>query len=422
MSLVIVGAQWGDEGKGKIVDLLAESFDVIIRFQGGNNAGHTVVVGDKTYKLHLIPSGIISTDKVCIMGNGMVIDPKCLLEEMANLEQRGCDLSNLYISQRAHVIMPYHKIFDKIEESFKTDKIGTTMRGIGPCYSDKVARIGFRIVDLLDHSLLKRRLEQILPIKEKIALAFGEKLELDAEEIAEEYTKYGEKLRSHIRETCILIQKLRKQGKKILLEGAQGTLLSIDHGTYPFVTSSNTDAGYACCGAGIGPRNIDNTLAVVKAYTSRVGEGPFPTELEDEMGELLRKQGREYGTTTGRPRRCGWLDLGILKYSFVINGIDEIALTKIDVLQNVNPIKICVGYQHGGEKLDTFPADSKRVKEITPIYEEMEGWQEDITGCRKFEDLPANCRKYIETIERILERPIRIISVGPGRNQTIFRS
>lgn len=421
MNTIVLGIQWGDEGKGKIVDLIARDYDVVVRFQGGNNAGHTVVSGENTYKLHLIPSGILYPGKMCILGNGMVIDPEVLLKEMQTLQNQGIDLQNLFISERAHVIMPYHKKWDELEERAKgAGKIGTTMRGIGPCYSDKASRIGIRMVDLLCERVLMERLEQAVSLKSKIFAGFGENLGLSAKELHSTYFELGKQLRPHITDTVFSLNKWAKEGRRLLFEGAQGTFLGIDSGTYPFVTSSETTAGNACCGSGISPRRIEKVIGVSKAYCTRVGSGCFPSELHCEIGTKIREQGQEYGTTTGRPRRCGWLDLAMLQYAIDINGVSEIALTKIDVLRGIHPLKIATGYTHQGKPIATLPANLEILPEISPVYEELEGWDEDISTCRSFRELPQSCQKYVKKIENFLGTPVRLISVGPERNQSIF--
>ena len=419
MNTVVIGAQWGDEGKGKIVDILAQESDVIVRFQGGNNAGHTLVVGNETYKLHLVPSGILYPNKICVLGNGMVIDPLSLLEEMEELEEKGHSVQRLFISEKAHVIMPYHKAMDGLEEKIKGGKkIGTTLRGIGPCYTDKVARIGVRIGDLLYADFLREKLCDILPIKEKFFEAFGERFEFRVDELVEMYCVYGERLRPHITDSTLLLDEAMSRKKKILFEGAQGTFLSVDHGSYPFVTSSNTEAANACCGSGIGPRKIDRVLGVAKAYTTRVGSGDFVTELEDEVGERLRSQGHEYGTTTGRPRRCGWLDLVMLKTAVSLNSIDQLAITKLDVLRGIDPLRICVAYELEGQILQHVPGHPSLLKKVKPIYEEMQGWEEDISEGPPH-NLPPACWAYLKRIESFLSVPISIVSVGPERTQTL---
>jgi adenylosuccinate synthase len=349
----------------------------------------------------------------------MVIDPAVLLEEIASLKIQGCAVQNLYISERAHVIMPYHKRLDGLEERMKgEDKIGTTMRGIGPCYGDKVTRMGIRMIDLLNPGVLTKRLQQILPFKQKIMESFGEILNLSVDELVKTHVQYGETLRPYITDTSAFLNRCIQEGKSILFEGAQGTLLGIDHGTYPFVTGSETTAGNACCGSGVAPTHIHKALGVVKAYSSRVGAGYFPTELTNETGQQIRKQGKEYGTTTGRPRRCGWLDLAAVKYAVMLSGIQELAVTKLDVLQNIHPIKICVGYSYRNTVLENFPVDLDVLQEIQPVYEEFAGWHEDISSCKSFQELPPLCQKYLQSIAALLGIPIRIVSVGAERNQT----
>ena len=421
MNTVIVGTQWGDEGKGKIVDLLASASDAVVRFQGGNNAGHTLVVAGQIYKLHLIPSGILYPDKLCILGNGVVIDPAVLLEEMAQLVRQGHSLQNLHISAKAHVIMPYHCVLDALEEQWKgAGKIGTTGRGIGPCYSDKAARLGLRMQDLLDAAGLKQKLERIVPIKQKIIQALGGEFAESIEQLTAIYHDYGQRLRCHIGETMLMLHRLNRDHKTILFEGAQGTFLDIDHGSYPFVTSSNTVAANACCGTGIAPQDLHRVLGVVKAYTTRVGAGYFPSELHNESGEQLRNQGAEYGTTTGRPRRCGWLDLVLLRYACLLNGITQLAITKLDVLRGISPLHLCTGYRYHGQNIDHFPADPDQAEKIEPIYRQLPGWQEDIGSCTNLSELPDNCRDYLRAIEQQLGVPITIVSVGPERQQTMM--
>ncbi len=422
MNTVIIGAQWGDEGKGKIVDLLALKNDIVVRFQGGNNAGHTVVVHDKTYKLHLIPSGILYPGKICILGNGVVIAPDALLQEMEEISKSGHSMDRLYISERANVIMPYHKAMDALEEKIKGDsKIGTTGRGIGPSYSDKVARCGIRIVDLLDGNILRKKLSSIFKAKEKIFQAWDEKWPFSLDTMVEQYMAYGKLLSPHITDTSLLLWKFIKSGKSVLFEGAQGTFLDIDYGSYPFVTSSNTIAGNACAGSGVGPTQIHKVLGVAKAYTTRVGEGVFPTELKDSLGDKLRGLGKEFGTTTGRPRRCGWLDLAMLKTAARLNGIHEFCLTKLDVLSGLSSLKVCTGYKYEGKELEGIPASDEIYQKIEPVYEVFPGWNEDISACHTFSELPAPCQEYVKKIEEFLEVPISLVSVGPERNQTIAR-
>lgn len=420
-AVAVVGAQWGDEGKGKIIDLLAQEADVVARYQGGNNAGHTVVVDGKTYKLHLIPSGILYPGTQCIIGNGVVIDPFVLWDEMENLVQQGVDISGLKLSENAHLIMPYHRVLDKLEEAHRGDKkIGTTGRGIGPAYVDKVGRIGIRLGDILDEAFLTELLEVILPQKNKeIQFYGGEPLELG--KIVEDYFQIGQKLAPYITDTSRLLNEAIAVGRKVLLEGAQGTLLDIDHGTYPYVTSSSPIAGGATIGLGIGPTKIKKVVGVVKAYTTRVGEGPFPTELHDEDGEALRNIGAEFGTTTGRPRRCGWFDSVMVRYAVRVNGLDTLAITKLDVLDQLPKIKICVGYKlpDSDEVLTEFPTRLNVLAKCTPVYEELDGWQEDTTSAKHLEDLPMAARRYLARISELVGSEISIVSVGSDRRASL---
>ena len=419
-AVVLVGAQWGDEGKGKVTDFLAEKADVVVRYMGGNNAGHTVVVGDKTYKLHLIPSGILYPGTKCVIGNGVVIDPKVLIRELEYLKSEGIDTSNLKISERAHLIMPYHIAQDAMEEKLKgANKIGTTKSGIGPAYADKASRIGIRVIDLLDKEefalRLKENIERKNDLFEKVYGAEG----FNYEEILSEYLSYGEFLKGMVTDTSVHINGFLDKGEKILFEGAQGTLLDLDLGTYPYVTSSHPIAGAACIGAGVGPNKITKVIGVAKAYTTRVGEGPFPTELLDEIGDTIRNKGHEFGTTTGRPRRCGWLDLVMLAYSKRVSGVDTIALTKLDVLDELDVVKICTGYSYRGEILTNFPTSLKVLAECEPVLIELPGWNQDTTNATKYDELPENARKYVETIKKLSGMDISIVAVGPGRAQTI---
>lgn len=421
-AVVLIGAQWGDEGKGKITDFLAEKADMIVRYQGGNNAGHTVVIDNVTYKLHLIPSGIFYSDKVCVIGNGLVIDPKVLIEELDYLESRGVSTKNLRISSNAHVIMPYHKMLDILEEDFKGEKkIGTTKRGIGPAYKDKAARTGIRFSDFLDHDEFAEKLAFNLKEKNLILQKIYEKEELDYEDILQEYMGYRERVKPYIADTSLEVNQFLNEGKKVLFEGAQGTLLDLDHGTYPYVTSSNPIAGSACIGAGVGPTRIEKVVGVIKAYTTRVGEGPFPTELSCEVGELIRNKGGEFGTTTGRPRRCGWFDAVIARYAVRVSGISDFAFTKLDVLTGMEKLKICTSYKYKGQQITEFPQSLKFLAECEAVYEEMPGWQEDLTGINSFAQLPAEAQNYVRRIEDITGVPMSILAVGPGRDQTIIR-
>jgi adenylosuccinate synthase len=419
---IVVGAQWGDEGKGKITDMLAKTADLVVRYGGGNNAGHTVIVDDVKFELHLIPSGILYKDKISVLGGGVVIDPEAMVSEMEGLEARGISLENLYISETAHVILPYHRMLDGLEEKRKGDsKIGTTGKGIGPCYTDKTSRRGIRIADLLNEKRFKAKLEQALDFHNEILEKIYKEERLNAEDIIEEYRPYIEKIKPHVTNTSLLLNKAYAEDKKIFFEGAQGTLLDIDYGTYPFVTSSNPTAGGVCTGTGMGPTTIDDVIGVTKAYLTRVGEGPFPTELDNEWGEFLRDKGHEYGVTTGRPRRCGWLDIPILKHAVRVNGLTEIALTKIDVLTGIEEIKVCTAYKHGDKTVEEFPPYLENEIPYEPVYESWPGWDEDITGCRDYDELPINAQKYIERIEDLVGVPAKIISVGPGRKEAIIR-
>ena len=421
-AIILVGSQWGDEGKGKITDFLAERSDVIVRSQGGNNAGHTVISGGEEYKLHLIPSGILYKDSLNIIGNGVVIDLAVLLKEMDELKERGVSFNHFHISDRAHLIMPYHKVLDGLEEEAKGDgKIGTTKRGIGPAYADKVNRVGIRVCDLIDFSEFERKLHQVLKQKNVLLEKVYGQEPMDEKAIVEEYKVLAELVRPYVADTSVLLDKELKAGKKVLFEGAQAVHLDIDHGTYPFVTSSSPCAGGALTGTGVGPTKINQVIGVAKAYTTRVGEGPFPTELFDEMGEELRKVGGEYGVTTGRPRRCGWLDAVLLRYSVRVSGVTDLALTKLDVLDGLDEIKICVGYRYGDEELTEFPASLNRMEGCEPIYETLPGWKEDITGCGSYEDLPEKAKAYIARVEDLTGAPVSIVAVGPERHQTIVR-
>ncbi len=420
-SVVLVGAQWGDEGKGKITDYLAEKADLVVRYQGGNNAGHTVIVGDITYKLHLIPSGIISNDKLCIIGNGVVIDPVVLLEEIAYLQEKGISVDNLRISSSAHVIMPYHKRLDELQEERRSAKIGTTKRGIGPCYMDKISRCGIRMGDLICAEDFAEKLASNLVEKNELLEKVYDEKPYDFQKMYDEYTDYARQIEHLVVDSPALINKLAKQGQDVLFEGAQGTLLDIDHGTYPFVTSSNPTAGGVCPGAGVGPTTIDKVLGVTKAYLTRVGEGPFPTELFDETGEMLGSVGQEFGVTTGRARRCGWFDAVVMRYAVHINGMTDIALTKLDVLDGLETIKVCVGYELDGKVIEDFPTRLKEFARCKPLYEEWPGWQEKISTITSYDELPQNAKRYIERIEVLVGAKVSLIAVGPGRNQTIVR-
>lgn len=421
-NIVIVGTQWGDEGKGKLVDLLAEFADIVVRFQGGNNAGHTMVVNGEQFITHLVPSGVLQK-KTCLIGNGMVVDPAVLVEELDNLGSKGIDVSPdiLKISEKAHIIMPYHKQIDLAREKMKGDKkIGTTGRGIGPCYEDKATRRGIRFVELIDPDVFRKQVNTILEEKNFYLKHYLSAETLDPESIIDQYEDYAERLAPHVVNISIVMNQAINAGKQILFEGAQGTHLDIDHGTYPYVTSSNTVSGNACCGAGIGPKEITGVIGIVKAYTTRVGKGPFPAELFDEIGDALQKKGVEFGATTGRKRRCGWLDTVLIRNSSRLNGLTGLVITKLDVLGGLKSLKICTGYKYKGETILDFPASIKILEACNPVYETLPGWSEDISDIRKIEDLPRNAKNYLSRIEEITETPINIISVGPGRDETIM--
>ena len=421
-NVVIVGTQWGDEGKGKIVDFLTEQADTVVRFQGGNNAGHTVVVKDETLILHLIPSGILHSNKKCIIGNGVVLDPKGLLNEIEMLQSKGYlrNKGSLFISETAHLVMPYHKRIDIARENLKSEKkIGTTGRGIGPTYEDKAGRVGVRVGDLLEEGVFKEKLELNLKEKNFYLVNYLKEKAFKVEEIYDEYLEMGKKLKEYIADTSVIINKEIEDGKNILFEGAQGTFLDVDHGTYPFVTSSNTVAAAACTGSGIGPTKVDKVVGIAKAYTTRVGEGPFPVELNDEVGETLRKQGREYGATTGRPRRCGWFDATVVRQSVRINGIDNLIVTKLDVLNGFNKLMICTGYKCGEKMYSEVPSSIDKLENCRPIYEEMEGWSSETNDVREYIKLPDNAKKYLERIEELVHTEVIIISVGSERDNTI---
>ncbi len=422
-NIVIIGTQWGDEGKGKIVDLLAEYAENVVRFQGGNNAGHTMVVNNRQFISHLVPSGILQ-GKTCFIGNGLVVDPAVLIEELDDLEKQGFPIppDKLKISEQAHVIMPYHRRIDHAREIKKgKNKIGTTGRGIGPCYEDKATRRGIRFVDLIDPEFFKDRLSTILEEKNFYLTQYLQSESFEPQPILDEYTQYADRLAPYITNVSAVINRCIKSGQNILFEGAQGTYLDIDHGTYPYVTSSNTVAGNACCGAGVGPTAIDSVVGIVKAYTTRVGEGPFPTELSDETGDAIQKKGAEFGATTGRKRRCGWLDAVMLRNAMRLNGVSGTVITKLDVLDGQESLKICTGYEADGQRLDEFPVSLKVLADCLPQYEALPGWAESTSGIRRFEDLPFNAQRYLERIEELTETPIYIVSVGPGREETIIR-
>jgi adenylosuccinate synthase len=420
-NVIVIGAQWGDEGKGKITDLLSRSADVVVRYQGGINAGHTVVVNDQTFKLHLIPSGILYPKTDCIIASGTVIDPKILLEELAQLKQLGVTTDNLYIAETAHVTMPYHRIIDQASEKQRAEhKIGTTGRGIGPTYADKADRVGIRVLDLMDPEVLPKRLRWAVEQKNIILEKLYDLPLLDPKEVIEQYQGYADRLRPHVVDASLKIDDAIKKRLNILFEGAQGTLLDLDHGTYPYVTSSNPVAGGACIGAGVGPTMIDRIIGVAKAYTTRVGEGPFPTELSDDIGDLLGDRGAEFGTTTGRKRRCGWFDGVIGRYAVRINGLDCLAITKMDVLDELDEIKVCVAYELDGKVVRDFPSNSRTFARALPIYETLPGWRKPTSECKTLAELPTEARAYLKFLAELMEIPIAIVSIGASRGQTII--
>ena len=421
-AFIVLGAQWGDEGKGKMTDYLAEEANVVVRFQGGNNAGHTVVVGDKEYKLHLIPSGILYEDKLNVIGNGVVVDAKALFEEIDYLEGVGVKVTpeKLIISDRAQLIMPYHKVLDKLKEQARgKNDIGTTGKGIGPCYTDKFERCGIRVCDLMHEDVFTEKLKENIEMKNAYITKVlgGEPVSFD--EILKEYLEFAKKLRPFVQDTSVRVYNDIKADKTVLFEGAQGMLLDIDYGTYPYVTSSNTTAGGVANGVGIGPNMITNAVGITKAYTTRVGKGPFPTELLDETGDWIREKGHEYGVTTGRSRRCGWLDLVIVKTACRVSGLTSLAVTKIDTLAGLDKLKVCVGYKFNGEVIDYFPASLEDLAKCEPIYEEFEGWGEEVANARSYDELPENAKKYLKRIEEFTDTKISIVSVGPKRDQTM---
>ncbi|MFH1997003.1 MAG: adenylosuccinate synthase [Candidatus Omnitrophota bacterium] len=416
---VIVGAQWGDEGKGKVIDVLARRADYIVRYQGGNNAGHTVVTGNETFILHLVPSGVLHQKKICIIGNGVVVDPQALMDELAFLRNKGIDVSGRFmISEEAHVIFPYHRRLDELRELKKTNRIGTTKRGIGPCYADKINRIGIRVVDLMNDRVFKEKLRYNIEVKNEILSKIFNVGTFSFDEMYKEYTKHAEAIRPYVANTTVILNDAIKKKKKIIFEGAQGALLDIDHGTYPFVTSSSATAGGACTGAGIGPSKIDKVIGVVKAYTTRVGEGPFPTEFSKNLMGEIRVKGNEFGATTGRPRRCGWFDAIVVKHSIMVNGIDEVAVTKLDVLDDLEKIKICTSYKYQGKTITDFPTDMDIMMKCQPVYEEVPGWKEDTTRITSYVKLPKNAKNYLKLLRKMLEIKIILVSVGSERRQT----
>ncbi|MFO7288603.1 MAG: adenylosuccinate synthase [Bacillota bacterium] len=419
-TVVVVGTQWGDEGKGKITDFLAESAEVIARYQGGNNAGHTIVFGGNRYKLHLIPSGIFYRDKICVLGNGMVLNPEALVEELEYLKSHGISPENLRISDRAHLILPYHIKLDMVEEARKGEgKIGTTGKGIGPAYMDKAARIGIRVGDLMEPDLFAEKLKRNLEEKNRLLERVYDTGGFSFDEIYDKYLALGEKFRAYVTDTSVVLNDAIDQGRRVLFEGAQGVMLDIDQGTYPFVTSSNPVAGGVCIGSGVGPTKIHQVIGVAKAYTTRVGDGPFPSEMKDSVGDYIREKGREYGTTTGRPRRIGWFDSVVVRHARRVSGITGLSLNSLDVLTGLPTVKICTAYRWRGKILENVPASLKILSECEPVYEELPGWKEDITGVRRLDDLPLEAQHYVERITQLTGIPLTLFSVGPDREQTI---
>ena len=422
-TVAVVGSQWGDEGKGKVIDFLATQADVVVRGQGGNNAGHTLVVDGKKFALRLIPSGILNPNTINVIGNGIVFDPKGFFEEIEMLESNGISTKNIKISDRAHIVFPYHKELDGLAEEARGDnKIGTTKKGIGPCYMDKTERSGIRVCDLMDKEIFAKKLKLQVDAKNKLVTGvYGKEAMFDFDEIYNEFIVYAEKMRPYVEDTTVIVYDAIKANKKVLFEGAQGTLLDLDLGTYPFVTSSHPTSGGFAVGAGVGPNMIKDVVGIVKAYTTRVGEGPFVTELFDETGERIRTQGREFGTVTGRARRCGWFDAVIVKYAARVNGITSISFMLLDVLTGFDKIKICTAYKMGDKIINNFPASLEDLAKCEPVYEELDGWNEDLTNIEKFEDLPENAKKYIARVEELIDANIDLVSVGPNRTQTIIR-
>lgn len=421
-SKVVIGAQWGDEGKAKIIDILSQKADVVVRYQGGNNAGHTVIVNDEVYKFHLIPSGILYPNKLCVVGNGVVIDPEGMLQELDGLVAKGVDISNLRISERAHLVMPYHKALDKAKEmlSAKEGKdIGTTMKGIGPCYMDKAERTGLRVCDLYHPEVFRNKLEANIKIKNALLkYVYEQDITFNVDEIMENYMAYAERLKAFVADTTVITYEAIKEGKEVLFEGAQGTLLDLDLGTYPYVTSSHPVTAGACIGSGVGPTLINDCIGVMKGYVTRVGKGPFPTELHDEIGDHIRNAGHEFGTTTGRPRRCGWFDAVIGQFAVRTSGLTQIALNKIDVLKDLDVVKICVAYKKDGEIVKYFPASLEDLEQCEPVYEELEGWGE-LSHIRTYAELPESVKTYIKRIEELCECKVTMVGVGPNRDQNI---
>jgi adenylosuccinate synthase len=419
-AIVLVGAQWGDEGKGKATDLLGSRVDAVVKFNGGNNAGHTIVIGSEKYALHLLPSGILTPGCTPIIGNGVVIDLGVLFEEIDALNARGVDTSKLVVSASAHVITPYNRTLDKVTERFLgSSRIGTTGRGIGPTYADKMSRIGIRVQDLFDEDVLRAKVTGALNLKNQVLVKIYNRKAFDVETVVAELASYAERLRPMVADTSLVLEKMLDRGATVVLEAGQATLLDVDHGTYPFVTSSNATAGGACTGSGIPPTRIAGVIAVVKAYTTRVGEGPFPTELLDDKGELLRNNGAEFGTTTGRPRRCGWFDAVVARYATRINGVTDFVLTKLDVLTGLDEVPVCVAYEVDGRRFDELPVNQAEFARALPVYETFPGWTEDISGARSLDELPRNARDYVTALEKMIKAPISVIGVGPGRDESI---
>ena len=421
-AIVLVGAQWGDEGKGKATDLLGSAVDYVVKFNGGNNAGHTIVIEGEKYALHLLPSGILTPTCTPVIGNGVVIDLAVLFEEIDALEARGVDTSRLLVSANAHIIAPYNRVLDKVNERFLgSRKIGTTGRGIGPTYADKMSRTGIRVQDLFDEKILRQKVEAALEFKNQVLVKIYNRRAIEVDEVLDELLAYAERLRPMVADTSLVLEQALNEGKTVLMEAGQATLLDVDHGTYPFVTSSNATAGGACTGSGIPPTRIDRVIAILKAYSTRVGEGPFPTELHDDLGEFLRKTGAEYGTTTGRPRRCGWVDTVVGRYATRVNGVTDFVITKLDVLTGLDKIPVCVAYDIDGVRHDEMPVNQSDFHHAVPVYEELDGWWEDISECRTFEDLPKNAQQYVLRVEELIGARVSAIGVGPSRDATISR-
>ena len=419
-AIVLVGAQWGDEGKGKATDLLGDRVDYVVRYQGGNNAGHTVVIGEDSYALHMLPSGVLSPEVTPVIGNGVVIDPQVLLDEIGELEARGVSCERLLVSANAHLIMPYHRALDKVTERYLgNNRIGTTGRGIGPAYGDKIARVGIRVQDLFDPGILRQKLELVLRDKNQVLGKVYNRRGIDPKTTFDEFERYAERLRPYVADTGLVLGEALDAGKVVLLEGAQATMLDVDHGTYPFVTSSSPTAGGACAGSGIGPTRISKVIGIVKAYTTRVGEGPFPTEITDEYGDYLRRTGMEYGVTTGRPRRCGWFDAVVARYSTRVNGVTDYFLTKLDVLSTLDKVPVCIGYEVDGVRHDEIPMTQTEFHHASPVYEYFDGWWDDISQVRSFTDLPANAQAYVRAVEEMIGAPVVAVGVGPRRDQTL---